>query len=169
MEEHLQGKMKRIAVWAFTVIAGALLLYFLLFRYDVVKTGVSQLFAVLKPIIYGFVIAYILNPPMHVIENLILKVYARRKKKPGKRALTVTRLTSAILALLFMLLIVYALFALLLPELIKSIQNILANVPTYSAKIQSWYNSFVQEHGFNESTKEFMANTLGTAQDWISG
>ena len=169
MEDHLQGKIKRIAIWAFAVLAGALLLYFLLFRSDVVGAGISKLFAVLSPIIYGFVIAYILNPPMHVIENLILKVYAKRKKKPGKKALKVTRLSSAIAALLLMLLIVYALFALLLPELITSIQNIIANVPTYAANIQNWYNSFVQEHGFNESTKEFMANMLVTAQDWISG
>lgn len=168
-EEHLQNRMKRVALLAFCVLAAALFVYFLLFRSDVVGAGISKLFAVLTPIIYGFVIAYILNPPMHVIENLILKIYAKRQKIPGKRALLVIRLSSAIMALLMMLLIVYALVALLLPELVKSIQNIITNVPKYSENIQNWYNDFVQNYGFSESTRDFLSSALVTAQDWISG
>ena len=168
LEEHITLRVKRIGITAFVVLAGALFLYFLMFRSDVVGKGISDFFAVLSPIIYGFVFAYVLNPPMHVLENLTLKIYAKRKKIPGRRALKVIRLSCSILALLIMLLIVYALFALLLPEVINSIQSIVANVPVYSTKIQNWYNSFVNEYALNESSKEMFSTVLVTAQDWVS-
>ncbi|MBQ9242034.1 MAG: AI-2E family transporter [Proteobacteria bacterium] len=162
-------KIRHIGLMAFAVLAAALLLYFLLFRSEIAAAGIAKFFAILRPILYGFVIAYILNPPMHVIENLILKIYAKARKTPGNKALSVIRLSSALSAVLLMMLVVYALFALLLPELIASIQSIIANVPTYMTNIQNWYNSLVQKYALNESTKDIFSSLLTTAQDWISG
>ena len=113
-KDRAPGRIKHIGLMAFAVLAAALLLYFLLFRSETVGSGIAKFFAVMRPIIYGFVIAYILNPPMHVIENFILKIYAKSKHTPGKRALSVIRLSSAIAAVMMLMLIVYALFALLL-------------------------------------------------------
>lgn len=167
LDDSVRSRIKHIGIAAFLVIAAALFLYFLLFRSESVFAGISSFFAVLSPIIYGFVIAYVLNPIMHVIENLVLKVYAKRKKTPSARALSVTRLSSAISALLLMLLIVYALFALLLPQLINSIQSVIANVPSYSDKIQEWYNDLVQKYELSESTKDYVSSLLKTVQEWI--
>ncbi|MBQ1925384.1 MAG: AI-2E family transporter [Proteobacteria bacterium] len=168
-KDRAPGRIKHIGLMAFAVLAAALLLYFLLFRSETVGSGIAKFFAVMRPIIYGFVIAYILNPPMHVIENFILKIYAKSKHTPGKRALSVIRLSSAIAAVMMLMLIVYALFALLLPELITSIRSIIANVPTYMSNIQKWYNSLVQNYALNESTKDIFSSVLSTAQDWVSG
>ena len=168
-EESISRRIKRIGLAAFVVLAAALGVYFLLFRYEVAVRGVAHLFAILSPIIYGFVIAYVLNTPMLVLENLILKIYAKRRRVPGKKALSVIRLFCSIFSLLFLLLIVYALFALLLPELIRSIQSIVANVPTYSTNIQNWYASLVDRYALDASTKEFLSSTLARGQNWISG
>ena len=59
-EEHLTRKIKRIGIAAFVVLAAALFVYFLLFRGETVAQGVSKFFAILSPILYGFVIAYVL-------------------------------------------------------------------------------------------------------------
>lgn len=168
-DERLSIRIKRIGLVAFAVLAAALGVYFLLFRYDVVAGAVSHILGILSPIIYGFVIAYVLNTPMLVLENLILKIYVKRKRTPGKKALSVIRLFCSIFSLLMLLLVVYALFALLLPELVRSIQNIVANVPTYSTNIQNWYAGFVDRYALDASTKEFLSNTLATGQNWISG
>ncbi len=167
-EEHLTRKIKRIGIAAFVVLAAALFVYFLLFRGETVAQGLSKFFGILSPILYGFVIAYVLNTPMLVMEKMLLKIWAKRKRTPGKKALSVIRLSCSIVSLLLLLLIVYALFALLLPELVRSVQNIVANVPAYSTNIQNWYAGLVDRYALDTSTKEFMSSILATGQNWIS-
>ncbi len=168
MEDKIIKKSKSIAVLAFAVSAACVLLYFLLFRSETVFSWLSSLFNVLSPIIFGFVIAYILNPGMCLIENQCLKIYAKRKKTPSKRAMDFIRFGSALSMLFMLLLLCYALFALVIPELVSSIRNIIGDVPRYSANLQNWYNELVEKYAIDESSKGFMREMLASVQTWIA-
>lgn len=168
MDEMQKNKCWRIGLTAFSVISACLLVYFLLFRYEDAAKFLSSVMSVLSPVIFGFVIAYILNPVMSFLENQGLKVWARRKKRPSVRAMKILRVSSVLVTILMMLLCIYALIALLLPELIRSIQSILNNVPVYASNIQKWYNGIVNEYALNDSSKEVMNHILTTAQQWVS-
>ena len=67
--------MRTIAVTAFLVVAASMLFYFFLFRTTTLGFGLSKVFSVLNPIIYGFVIAYILNPQMIVYEKIVCRIW----------------------------------------------------------------------------------------------
>ena len=69
--------MRTIAVTAFLVVAASMLFYFFLFRTTTLGFGLSKVFSVLNPIIYGFVIAYILNPQMIVYEKIVCRILLR--------------------------------------------------------------------------------------------
>ncbi len=168
MDEKQLVKFKRVGIIAFLVIAAALLVFFVLFRYDDVVGGISHILDIFSPIIFGFVIAYILNPLMCVIQNSVLKLFAWRKKTPAVRTLKVIRVSSALTTVTVMLLLCYAMIALLLPQLIQSIQNILANVPTYSQNILNWYNGLVDEYAFDASSKEILTTVVASVQQWIA-
>lgn len=52
----------RKGITFFLVIAACVIFYFLLLRIEDISVGVSKVIDVLKPILYGMVIAYLLNP-----------------------------------------------------------------------------------------------------------
>ena len=56
----------------FLVIAACVIFYFLLLRIDDISVGVSKVIDVLKPILYGMVIAYLLNPIVKQIDRWLI-------------------------------------------------------------------------------------------------
>ena len=157
----------KIALTAFCVIAASLLFYFLLFKSDAVGAGLKKLIEVLNPIIYGFIIAYILNPPMQFFENTALKLALRMGKHPKKRGLKVIRIVSTIITTLLVIHVEYALIALLIPELIKSIKNIITSFPNYVNNIQSWINTTFNDKEFDNNTNQLISSYAEKLETWF--
>ena len=61
-----------MAVYAFLVLAAAILFYGLLNNFPVVGRAFSTVLGLISPFIYAFGIAYILNPILKFIERAIL-------------------------------------------------------------------------------------------------
>ena len=129
MDKKLDEKTRLIAGLALGIIVIAMLLYFVLFRGAVLFSGIGKLLSVLTPVIYGFALAYILSSPMQLIENLILLVLNKLKKMPQDRGMRVIRVISSLISASLLILLIYVLLAMLLPELISSIQNIMISFP----------------------------------------
>ena len=157
--------MKKYGPFAFAIIAAGILLYFILFRGEVLGAVFAKIGAVLAPIIYGFVFAYALNPQMRLIEKGILTLLKKRKKLPSRKGLIAVRIISTILAVLILLVIIYSLIALMIPEILKSIENIRNNLSVYAENIEKWIASF----GGGEtdvSFKETIDNAVAAIQKW---
>ena len=56
----------------FLVIAACVIFYFALLRINDISAGISKLVDVLKPILYGFAIAYLLNPVVKQIDRWLI-------------------------------------------------------------------------------------------------
>jgi len=120
------------------------------------------------PVVFGFLIAFILNVPMRGFENLFGKL-SKKLKKPLKKK-TISGISLA-LTFLCVLLVVTLVFTMLVPELISSVQslyNIVAEkLPTWLAtlkeydidttKIVEWFESINIETLLSEVT-----NSAGT-------
>ncbi len=159
--------MKKYGPFAFAIIAAAIVLYFILFRGEVLGAVLSKCGAVLTPIIYGFVIAYALNPQMRLIEKALLMLLRKRKKQPTRKLLMTIRVISTILAVLILLLIVYSLIALMIPEIIKSIENIRNNLSVYGENIEKWLST-VSGGEKDSSFKETIDSAVAAIQKWVS-
>lgn len=136
---------KKYVIWgitAFLVLAAATL-----FNYGVSKLPVAgkfllSLLKVLTPIIYGFVIAYLLTPAVNFIEKKclyrlaygIFKVDVSKKK----RLQSAFRMISILLALALTLFVVYQLLYMLIPELVNSISSMISSAPSYWDSSEAW-------------------------------
>ena len=68
MNKKLLEQLRTYGLFAFTLIAAAMLLYFLLFRGAVIASGIAKVNSVIAPLVYGFVLCYVLTPVMQQIE-----------------------------------------------------------------------------------------------------
>ena len=76
LQQHLNRGMT-----AFLVVAASIVFYFAFLRFGHISGVLGKIFQILKPIIYGFVLAYLLNPLMKMVENFIVK---GKDKKRGE-------------------------------------------------------------------------------------
>lgn len=133
---------KKYLYWgltAFLALAGAILFYYLLFHRANFMGGLSKLITIAMPIIDGFVLAYLFTPILNKIEKSIVKPLCKKagiamtpKNKSRIRAFCI------LATLMVVLLILYELFALIIPEVIRSIQSIIFMFPVYLNNLSDW-------------------------------
>ncbi len=155
-DNHYRG----IAVTAFLVVAASMLFYFLLFRTSTLGKGLAMVIEVMNPIIYGYIIAYILNTMLDLIEKGVYKALYRLKCNPGRKVKKTIRMICAFLSLAISIVVVYGIVSSVVPELIRSIRSIILNFQTYVDNV----NSFIAETFHNPELDE----TSGALIDKIS-
>ena len=87
----------------------------------------------LSPFIVGAALAFVLNVPMRSIENLLRKI----PKKGLRRALAL------ILTLIAVALLLFGIFALLIPQLIDTIESIAVQLPEFFANVQKTITDYL--------------------------
>lgn len=126
----------QIAILAFLVIAASLLFYTGIFKMGSMFEAIGGFLRILAPVLYGVVLAYILNPMVRFFESKIFLPVFERKKALSKKKKKIIRYAAVIFALGTFIYIIYALIMMILPELIRSIINIVNSFPTYVDVVQ---------------------------------
>ena len=125
-----------LGVTVFCTVSAILLLYDTFFGSRVLQSFGRQFLSALSPVLYGAFFAYLLTPMVNYFEELFLpkgkKLEKGKRTSAGLRALSIL-LTWAIIAVLL-----YLLASVLLPELYKSIAQLLSNIETYYHTISGW-------------------------------
>lgn len=111
----------------FLVIAGAIVFYFALLRLDDLSAYVALAVDVLKPVLYGLLIAFLLNPIVRQIDGWVLPVL--RKRMTEKNAVKLSRTAGIVCSLVILLVVISALFNMLIPELYKSVRSLVFTLP----------------------------------------
>lgn len=136
-------KYTTIAIITFATICGCILFFFLLYRYNGFAQNWQKLMQILQPIIMGFIVAYLINPIMMFLERY-LYLYLHPRMKNEKKAKKTARSLGTVGALLFLLLIIFLLLNMVIPELIKSIQNMMVNLPSETREFTDWAEKFLE-------------------------
>lgn len=113
---------------AFLVIAISITFYFALLRVTNLSNIFTKIIEVLQPVIYGCVIAYLLNPIVKFIDSHLTPVL-EEKLKNKKRAEKLSRGIGVCLSILFLITLIVVLCNLLIPELYFSIRNMIYTLP----------------------------------------
>lgn len=123
---------------------------------------------IISPLIFGFIFAYLMNPVMKFSEKTLNKLLTKRNVSEKVTA-RVSKIGGLAAAVLVFLLAVYALIALIVPNLISSIETLLEaeRLQRYYNVISKWVDStFVGtpvEDWFNknlESVLDVVVNTI---------
>lgn len=170
MKFRWDNKYFQLGITAFGVIAASMLFYYGIFHMKSLIAGITTFLHIVAPIIYGLIIAYVLNPVVDFLENRVIYNILKKKniqlKQRGQR---ITRWACVLSALVFLLVIIYTLVMMILPQLIRSIMNIIYSFPYYVKVIEKWLNSFV-ERGWdmNEGTIDMLNKYSAEAQEYLT-
>lgn len=135
----------QIGLIAFGVVAASILFYFGIFHMDILKQGFATVYDILTPIIYAAVLSYVLWPIVAFLERKVIYPFcAMQKWNPSVKIRKIIRMFCVILALLTFFMIIYGLIAMLVPEIITSITNIIDSFPRYINNIEKWISTLFQ-------------------------
>lgn len=159
-------RIKQAGVVLFISISMCILLCYTLFNSEAVFEFGKKIIKIISPFIYGFFIAYILNPVMVYIETkIIYPIYKKlhsKSKKPEKKA--VYRSISVLLTLAIFILIIYTLIISVVPQVIESIQSIISRSPSYFLSVNSWFNKTISN---NKEFSRFITPYLTNIEEWF--
>ena len=120
------------------LITYAVVLVAFIVKIDAVGGWLSSVISAFKPLLIGFAVAFILNRPC----NFFAGLYG--KKLPEKAA-KAARPLAVVTCYLVVVLLLAGVVALVVPELVKSIQTFAGNLSTYAGNFQALYDSIVEK------------------------
>jgi len=118
------------------IVLGAILFSWVLKNYALIFSIVNKVTGPLTPLIIGSALAFALNIPMKIFENLLRKI----KKEKFRRALS-----AFITIVMFFLILALALF-IVLPEIGRTFENLVAILPDSVNNAIEWGKSLILKY-----------------------
>ena len=150
----------------FLIVVTCVVLYFALLRFEAVADMIGTIVDVTKPVLYGFAIAFLLNP---IVKSVDAKLIPRLKEKMElEKAQKLSRTVGVVLALLFLIALISALCNMLIPELYKSIRDMLIALPGQlteaSANVENFLAQDTTMGAVLKNALEQLADSFG---NWV--
>ena len=150
----MKREKKKYLAWGLTAfLTGcALLIFYDVFYRDnsgTVQAIFAKLFSVLTPVLYGLGMAYLLAPIVNFLERAILRLRDKLGRKRG-RAIRIhkgwLRAASIFLTWAVVLVLVYLLLSMLVPQLVDSITTLVNNLESYYTTIYNWATGLLSDN-----------------------
>ena len=139
--------------WKEYALAGCVivLFYVVLTHLGLIGSGIAGFFKVLKPIVLGFVFAYIVNPIAVFFNKTIFKGVKKEKA---------AWILSIILTVIVVLLIITVLVASLIPQVVDSVQTLADNYLVYLARLRDFIANIpvISSTGLSKILDDFLAD-----------
>lgn len=140
----------------FGAISMSILFFFLLFRLQGIGKVLSELSGILAPFIYGGVMAYLLRPLCNALEAFFQVRFAKKIKRFANVAAVCTSIVIGIL-------VVYALFTMVLPQLVDSVVTLWNSLPSKMEQLIGWAGTTFGEDErlvsfFNENYRNYFTD-----------
>ena len=151
----------------FMAMAGAILLVFLLFRFDSILDQILRVCNILMPIIMGIVIANLLNPVVefyerHLYSRLGKFIEKKTKKKVSMRGLSI------FISVIIVLAVIALLIMMVVPQIYTNISNLVYSLPE---QIQNLVGKLMELAKNNEKVRNaingFYDNIMNYITNWI--
>ena len=154
MKFKFNSKYTTIAIYVIIVFVICLLFVSMVFNNEKYIHYIKLVFKVLAPVIWGGVIAYLLNPIMKFFERVFKKALCKKKERRALvRSLSIASTMLITLSLIALLIIT------VIPEVIQSIEKILRNFSAYLNNLQQFAARFLSN---NPEINELWTNEFET-------
>ncbi|MGN1135875.1 MAG: AI-2E family transporter [Oscillospiraceae bacterium] len=141
MKIEYNQKYATVSFYAVITFAICLLLVVVVQKNAVISGALASFAKVVAPVTWGIVIAYIVNPLMKFFERVFSKCFERNK--PRRK---LVRSLSVAFGLLSLIAVLFAIVAILLPQVVESIIGIARNFNSYLINFESWIYKFVEDY-----------------------
>lgn len=147
MKFRLNNKYFRWGLTAFLVIVAGIVFYYFMFHSSNIMSGINTITGILMPVVVGMVMAYLLTPILNFLEDrLMIPLCNMWKIKESSRRNSVIRGIGILITEFLFVALIYLLFAMLLSQIIPSIQNIIINFDSYTDNITKWLNKILEDN-----------------------
>ena len=130
----------KLGITGAAVLGAGIFCAFLLFKIQDILTGVQTVVNILKPFLYGAVIAYLLTPLCNKLEGRLHKLFAKKSERMKK----FLSFAAVIISLLFALALVWMLFMLIIPQVWESIMKIADMLPGKIDDASKWIDNMLR-------------------------
>lgn len=175
MKWKIEKKYIGIAALALGVVLLSILFNSLLAESAKYAGFITTLKRTFMPILWGFIIAYLLNPILKYFENkmfmpLAKKIYGKSKKaNKEKKQKRLARTLSVISTMVLFLFAVVGSLYVVIPQVYESIATILGNVPNYYNEVEKWVTGFMSKNGdVNESVLAGFDNIYEQVMNYVN-
>lgn len=167
MKVNWNEKYTTVSVYTAITFAVCLAMIVLVLKIGTVTAVLGKIFAVLSPVVWGFVIAYLLNPVMSGTERLFKRIFEKKKAHPK-----LCRGLSTLVAVIFGVAVICALIAIIVPQVLDSVMQIFNNAQTYMNNLINWVNSALSAYPqivtyVNEQLTDIQSAVLSAVNDLI--
>lgn len=170
MKFRWDNRYLRLGVTAFLVIAASMLFYYGIFHMKTLLAGIKSFLSIMAPIIYGIAIAFLLSPVLNFLEKkVIYPILKKRNISLEKRGKRVVRWICVLVSMCFLIAIIYALIMMIIPQLIRSIMNLIYSFPHYVNVVQDWLQTFIEKGwDLNENAVDMVEEYTLKLQDYLT-
>ena len=128
--------------------AGCIIVVFFLFvgRLGILLDWFGKIMKAMTPILIGCVIAFLLNPIVNRFRMSFREIFYKRFPNVKKKKLNkASDILSVIIAVVFFLAVIAALFWILIPSLYESFNKLYENIDEYSSNIEKLAKRIVKD------------------------
>ena len=126
------NKLKDLKLKNQLIISTYIMLFILLiFKPTLIPSIYNRLIIAFKPFIIGGLIAFLINIPMKLIEEKIIKPLTKNHEK-------LTRIIALVSTIIIVVIIVAAFINFIVPQLIESIKSLTETIPNYIISLQNY-------------------------------
>lgn len=142
----------------------SILFFFMVYRFDGFKKGISTINSVLAPVIFGGVLAFLINIPLSFLEKKFKKLNFYNKLSFKKQ-----RAISLILTYILVILFIFVFFSVIIPQLISSVTKLTSMVSDYlnNNKFESWEQVF-NKYGVLSEISEFLTDRIAKLTEYFN-
>ena len=159
LKERFQSHYAKMGLTIFISGAALIVLYEVIIHFDSVQEGWSSFTTILFPFIFGLVMAYLLCPVYNAVVRRMYRIASSRFKN-RKSAFRLARVMGTLVSLFVLFGVVGGLFAMVLPETIRSVVGLVQEAPDKFNELIQWVE--------NTFTAERFPELAGTAEAVIS-
>ncbi len=105
--------------------------------------SINRFISIITPVIYAFLIAYLLYQPIKFIEKYLNKRISSKNKK-NKDYSRLVRTLSISIVFIVTIIILIIVYNYLIPPILQNIKNIIASLPEFQEKLIMWVNEAVE-------------------------
>ncbi len=141
MKVNWNSKYTTISVYSIITFAVCLGMVLVVYKFSAIAGVLKAALATIYAIVWGVVIAYLLNPVMMGVEKLMKRIFEKKKPHPK-----LCRTLSTAAAIIFGMAVISALVAIIVPQVLDSLMNIFNNAQNYMNNIYTWVNTTLSEY-----------------------
>ncbi len=166
MRINYKGKYFKWGLTAFIAVCGAVIFYFILERIGIVSESLFSFFSIVRPFIYGLVIAYLLCPVYNSSMKLVNYIVVEKLK--FRHSMTLFKVISTLLTLLFATIVIGGLIVLVIPQVMESATKLAKSAPESFNNMVLWIqNQILENKNVNSVSKIIIGDYAQNLHKWL--